>query len=201
MHSCLSMFHSNKLLLWNIDKQLCMETYSGHGYEVRSVALNSDRTKFASVGIDKQVFLWDTFNGKIIRKFFGHELPINSIRWGAQDQVLITCSDDKTLKFWDCRSKNKLPLQTINSFNDSVTSLIVHDLYREIFAGSLDGTIRRFDIRAGKILIDKIQHAVTSIAISNDGECIFAACLDSTIRLIERSWGGSEDGIVYIWNR
>jgi mitogen-activated protein kinase organizer 1 len=219
-----------KVSLWNPHKQLCIKTYEGHGYEVRSVALTLDSSKFASAGVDKQFFLWDTFSGKIIRKFMGHNLPINSVCWGAEEQVLITGSDDKTLKIWDCRSKTQSPIQTINSFRDSVMSLGVPNWRKEIFAGSVDGTLRRFDIRAGEIATDEFSQAVTSIAIDNSGDIIIASCLDSTIRLIERSRGkilnkynghknvgvkidccftntedqivgGSEDGTVYVWNR
>lgn len=218
-----------KVLLWNPIKHLCIKTYEGHGYEVRSVAFTSDSSKLTTVGADKQFFVWDTINGKIVRKFSGHDLPINSVSYAAEDQVIITGSEDKTLKIWDCRSRTPNALQTVNAFRDSISSLIVSCERQEIFAASVDGTIRRFDIRAEKIVSDEIQHAVTSIALSNDGECILAACLDSTLRLIERNHGkllktyvghrnvgvkidccfrnnddqvviGSEDGLIYIWD-
>ena len=63
---------------------------------------------------------------------------------------------------------------------DSVTSVVVHA--HEIVAGSVDGTVRRFDLRMGRVYSDDLHNPVTSIAMSHDGQCVLAACLDSTLR-------------------
>lgn len=54
-----------------------------------------------------------------------------------------------------------------------------------ILAGSVDGTLRRFDVRAGTCYVDNLGHAVASIAVSHDGNCALAACLDSCMRLLD----------------
>ena len=59
----------------------------------------------------------------------------------------------------------------------------------EIIAGSVDGTVRRFDIRMGRLFIDEMHHPVSCVAASHDGHCILAACMDSTIRLLDRTDG------------
>jgi WD40 repeat protein len=48
----------------------------------------------------------------------------------------------------------------------------------EIVAGSVDGTVRCFDVRAGSCSIDDCHHPVSSMALSNDGNCMLSACLD-----------------------
>lgn len=53
---------------------------SGHGYDVRDVAVSADNSKFASAGGDRQLFLWDVATGQTIRKFAGHDGVINSVR-------------------------------------------------------------------------------------------------------------------------
>jgi mitogen-activated protein kinase organizer 1 len=70
---------------------------------------------------------------------------------------------------------------------DSVTSVLVHGW--EIIAGSVDGTVRRFDVRMGRAYTDEVHHPVTSVAASHDGLCVLAACLDSTLRLLDKSTG------------
>ena len=67
------------LRLWNPHKGISIKQYSGHGYEVRDVAVSKDNSKFASVGGDKQVFLWDVGTGQVIRKFRGHESKVNAV--------------------------------------------------------------------------------------------------------------------------
>ena len=49
---------------------------------------------------------------------------------------------------------------------DSVTSVVV--LGWEITAGSVDGTVRRFDVRIGRQYIDEVHHPVTSVAVTGD---------------------------------
>lgn len=58
-----------------------------------------------------------------------------------------------------------------------------------IFGASVDGTVRRYDIRMGRAYADQLHHPVTSVALSHDGLCVLAACLDSTLRLLDRDSG------------
>ena len=59
----------------------------------------------------------------------------------------------------------------------------------EIVASSVDGTIQRFDVRAGCLFTDDIGQSVTSIAVSNDNLCMLAACLDGQARLLDKNTG------------
>ncbi len=53
----------------------------------------------------------------------------------------------------------------------------------------MDGTVRRFDVRAGRAYTDTLHHPVTSLAVTQDGLCAAAACLDSTVRLVDVAGG------------
>jgi mitogen-activated protein kinase organizer 1 len=66
---------------------------------------------------------------------------------------------------------------------DDVTSLAA--LPYAIIAGSVDGTLRRFDVRMGRAYTDTLHHPVASLALSRDGLCVLAACLDSRLRLLD----------------
>ncbi|KAH7689789.1 WD40-repeat-containing domain-containing protein [Dioscorea alata] len=59
----------------------------------------------------------------------------------------------------------------------------------EIIAGSVDGTVRTFDIQIGRELVDDLKQPVNCVSLSNDTNCILASCLDSTLRLLDRSSG------------
>lgn len=58
-----------------------------------------------------------------------------------------------------------------------------------IFAGSVDGSVRRFDVRLGRATCDQLHHPVTSLAVTRDGLCVIAACTDSTLRLLDVNSG------------
>ena len=54
---------------------------------------------------------------------------------------------------------------------------------------SVDGFIREYDLRLGKLTEDCMGEPVTSVSFTNDGQCVMASTLDDTIRLIDRFSG------------
>lgn len=59
---------------------------------------------------------------------------VNCVRYNADSSVLLSGSYDKTVRAWDIRARNAyMPIQVLDDFKDSVTSLVVSD--HEIIAG------------------------------------------------------------------
>eukprot|EP00887_Chlorella_sp_A99_P003979 scaffold11.g3979.t1 len=185
---CLSGGKDRAVRLWNPHRSMLIKTYTGHGYEVRDVAVTADNSKFASCGGDRQLFLWDVASANIIRKFRGHDAAINAVRYSPSCEVLVTGGYDQAVKVWDCRSRSIDPIQVMKPFHDSVTSVAVTQR-AEIVAGSVDGTVRRFDVRMGRVFTDEVHHPVSCVAVSRDGHALLAACMDSTLRLLDRADG------------
>ncbi|GBG80471.1 hypothetical protein CBR_g30933 [Chara braunii] len=184
---CLTCGRDRTLRLWNPHRGLAIKTYTGHGRDVRDVAVSSDNSKLASCGGDRHIFYWDVQTGRIIRRFPGHDSEINDVEFNSECNVLVSGGYDCFVKVWDCRSFNMTPIQVIEGFRDSVTSIVVTQ--SEIVCGSVDGTIHTFDIRMGKVVTDHLDQAVTSVSLSNDGYCVLAGCLDSKLRLLDRRTG------------
>lgn len=61
-------------------------------------------------------------------------------------------SFDATVRIWDCKSQSTKPIQELEESGDSVSSLDV--LGHEIVTGSVDGIMRLYDLRMGKIYAD-----------------------------------------------
>eukprot|EP00208_Stichococcus_sp_RCC1054_P006367 CAMPEP_0206145226 /NCGR_PEP_ID=MMETSP1473-20131121/26722_1 /ASSEMBLY_ACC=CAM_ASM_001109 /TAXON_ID=1461547 /ORGANISM="Stichococcus sp, Strain RCC1054" /LENGTH=309 /DNA_ID=CAMNT_0053541355 /DNA_START=511 /DNA_END=1437 /DNA_ORIENTATION=+ len=225
---CLSAGRDRTIKLWNPHRGIVIKTYTGHGYDVRDVAVKDDNSQFASAGGDRQLFLWDVSTGQTVRKFGGHDGVINSVAWSPNNEVLVTGGYDQAVKVWDARSRSFHPLQVMRAFADSVTSVTI-TTDAEILAGSVDGTVRRFDVRAGLEVSDELGAAVTSVTVSGDGLCMLAGCMDGVVRLLDKAGGdllatyqghkhasykldsqftpsdshvlsGSEDGKVYYWD-
>eukprot|EP01018_Ginkgo_biloba_P018607 Gb_17555 [translate_table: standard] len=112
---------------------------------------------------------------------------VNSVKFNEYGAAIISAGYDRTVRAWDCRSHSTEPIQTIDTFSDSVMSVCLTKT--EILAGSVDGTIRTFDIRIGREIVDDLGQSVNCISTSNDNNCILASCLDSTLRLLDRSTG------------
>ncbi|KAF8693375.1 hypothetical protein HU200_038765 [Digitaria exilis] len=223
---CLSCGKDRTLRLWNPHTGAHVKTYKSHAREVRDVHPSSDNAKLVSCGADRQIFYWDVASGRVIRKFRGHNSEVNSVKFNEYNAVVVSAGYDRTVRAFDCRSQSSDPIQTIDTFQDSVMS--VNLTKTEIIAGSVDGTVRTFDIRMGRETVDNLGHPVNCISLSNDGNCLLANCLDSTVRLLDKSSGellqeykghacksfkmdccltnddafvvgGSEDGHVFFW--
>ncbi|XP_031474251.1 uncharacterized protein LOC116246487 [Nymphaea colorata] len=224
---CLSCGKDRTIRLWNPHRSLHIKTYKAHARDVRDVHVTLDNAKLCSCGGDRQVFYWDVATGRVIRKFRGHDSDVNAVKFNEYGAALISAGNDRSVRAWDCRSQSTEPVQIIDTFSDSVMSLWLTKT--EIIAGSVDGTVRTFDIRIGREIVDELGQPVNCIAVSNDGNCVLASCLDSSLRLLDRSTGellqeykghtcksykldccltntdahvagGSEDGKVFLWD-
>ncbi|GMN33353.1 hypothetical protein TIFTF001_004107 [Ficus carica] len=202
----------------------------GHEGGVLAARFNNDGNYCLSCGKDRlkaySALVQFTLLCLVIGSAF---LPIsvNAVKFNEYASVVVSAGYDQSLRAWDCRSHSSEPIQIIDSFSDSVMSVCLTKT--EIIGGSVDGTVRTFDIRIGREISDDLGQPVNCISMSNDGNCILASCLDSTLRLLDRSTGellqeykghtcksykldccltntdahitgGSEDGFVYFWD-
>ncbi|KAI4262346.1 MAG: hypothetical protein L6R42_002478 [Xanthoria sp. 1 TBL-2021] len=205
-----------------------VQTYSAHGYEVLDISVTEDNARFASVGGDKQVFLWDVATARTLRRWSGHFGRVNCVEFGGEEgSVVVSGSFDATVRLWDCKSQSTKPIQVFEDSKDSVSSL--HVLGHEIVTGSVDGKLRLYDLRMGMVFVDTIGHPITSVQQTNDGNAVLVSTLDSVIRLMDKSNGqmlqsykghtntdyrirsclgladsivisGSEGGMIYVWD-
>ncbi|PYI29769.1 WD domain protein [Aspergillus indologenus CBS 114.80] len=167
-----------------------IQRYEAHGYSVLDVAVAADNARFASVGGDRQVFLWDVEQGGTIRRWGGHNARVEAVQFaGDGDSVVVSGSADTTINLWDCKSNSHKPIQTLPEARDTVSSLHVHMSTYSIASGSYDGRLRVYDIRMGRTTVDVLAHPVTSVRCSADGHAVLASTLDGRIRMLDRSDG------------
>jgi mitogen-activated protein kinase organizer 1 len=185
---CMSTGKDRTIRLWNPHKQREIAVYTGHGHDVRDVSINADNSTFISCGGDKQVFMWDVTHARVIRKFRGHDSDVNTVSYSENCSICVSGGYDQSVKVWDCRSRSIDPIQTMKVFHDSVMSVAFLQS-GDIVAGSVDGTVRRFDCRKGAMITDLVHHPVTCVTPSQDNRYIVAACMDGCVRLLDRQSG------------
>ncbi|CEN60301.1 Putative WD repeat protein [Aspergillus calidoustus] len=167
-----------------------IQKYEAHGYSVLDIAVASDNSRFASVGGDRQVFLWDVEQGITTRRWGGHNARVEAVQFaGEDDAVVVSGSADTTINLWDGRSNSHKPIQTLTEASDTVSSLHVNMATYSIASGSYDGRVRVYDIRMGRTTVDVLGHPVTSVRCSTDGNALLISTLDSRIRMLDRDDG------------
>lgn len=98
-------------------------------------------------------------------------------------------SFDASVRCWDLRSNGWKPIMVLEEAGDSVSSVVVPEGAAEIVAGSVDGRVRGYDVRMGRVVSDVIGAAVTSLDLGKGGETVLVGGLDSRIRLMDRRDG------------
>ena len=158
------------------------------GYFIFIFVRSHDNSRFVSAGLDRCIFLWDVGTGNIVRRIRGHNNKINTLELNKESNILFSGSYDTTIKIWDLKSHNKDPIQTLSDFKDSVSSIKLVDDYI-LYTASIDGRIRTYDIRKGKLITDHVMESLTNISISIDKNCILVSCLDNSLKLFDTSSG------------
>ena len=88
------------------------------------------------------------------------------------------------------KSKDTKPLMVMEEAKDGISDLRVPENGYEILAGSVDGRVRSYDIRMGRVTSDVMPGSVTSVEMSRDGKTVLVGCLDGKIRVLDRNDGG-----------
>ncbi|XP_060941342.1 WD repeat domain-containing protein 83-like [Limanda limanda] len=216
------------LKLWSLSRGTLLQSYSGHRYEVLDADGSYDNNLICTCSSDKTVILWDVPTGQVTRKLRGHAGKVNCVQFNKDPNVIFSGSIDGTVRCWDIRSRGHEPAMILDDATDGVSSLKV--MQHELLTGSLDGNLRRYDMRIGQLYEDFINSPITCVCFSQDGQCTLSSSLDSKLLLLDKSTGEmlgrfkghkmkdykldccltnkdthvlscSEDGHVYCWDR
>lgn len=176
--------------LYNPNTRRQIQAYNAHGYEVLDLAVSEDNARFVSVGGDKTVFLWDVATATTLRRFNGHAGRVNSCAFGGEgESVIVSGSFDGTVRIWDAKSRDHRPIMTFSEAKDSVSSVAVRG--GEIFAASVDGRVRVYDLAMGDVSVDVIApgKGCTSVQATKAGDGYVVSSLDSKVRFMDRGTG------------
>ncbi|KUI52562.1 WD repeat domain-containing protein 83 [Cytospora mali] len=172
-----------------------IQTYQAHSHEVLSLSVSADNARFASSGGDRTVFLWDVGTAQTIRRFShhteGHVGRVNCVAMGgADDSLVVSGGFDTTVRIWDAKAGGTgfgKPVQVLDEATDAISAVVVRDA--EVIAGSVDGRVRSYDIRMGRVTADVIAASVASLCLTADGKAVLVGSLDSRVRLMDRESG------------
>jgi WD40 repeat protein len=82
-----------------------------------TMSFSQDRRWLAMGGLDQRVKLWDLNTGRLVKTLAGHTSAISSIAFRSDGKLIITASEDGSLRIWD--SASGAPLVTLVKMIDS----------------------------------------------------------------------------------
>lgn len=95
-----------QLKIWNAEnKYTLMHTIPAHLFTINHIAFSNDGKLFATAGRDKTIKLWDAETFDLLKvidkeKYEGHINSVNKLFWSAHNNLLISCSDDRSIISW-----------------------------------------------------------------------------------------------------
>jgi len=179
--------------LWDARTQKRIGAAMVHSSSVDSLAFNPDGTTLASGSYDHTARLWDARTGAAKAEPLRHDAGVASVAYSQDGRWLLTGTWDKTAWLWDVDTLrplafgiNKRVTSSIDLTGDRpITAVALTPDSHEAITATNDGTVRFWDIAAGKVLGKPLQHGnfITAIAVSADGRTLLTASRDGTARL------------------
>ncbi|KAL8438466.1 hypothetical protein Efla_002216 [Eimeria flavescens] len=185
---------------------------TGHTGELYAVRFSVDGRNVATAGADRSVLVYNVYGEcRSWLQLRGHRNAILDLAWSEDGTRLYTASADESLAMWDVESGERIKI--LRGGDDGTTR--VWDLrtrkcvlkaqhhYQQIlavaldgvgcrvFAGSLDNTIREYDMRAGLReagVLEGHQDSVTGLDVHPDGSHLLSNAMDHTVRHLSVSF-------------
>ncbi|OAX40183.1 WD40 repeat-like protein, partial [Rhizopogon vinicolor AM-OR11-026] len=168
---------------------------------IRSVCFSPDGKYLATGSEDGRIRIWNIEKKRIRNIFDGHQQGVYSLDFSLDGKLLVSGSGDATVRIWDMvdGSSRVLTIHDVDPiYNDAgITSVTISPNGRLaaadslvlpnnqlVAAGSLDATVRIWDVETGA-LVERLRghrDSVYSVAFTPDGKGFVSGSLDKTLK-------------------
>ena len=126
---------------------------------------------------------YDVFSGKLISIFKSHSDVINSLSVNNAGTLIVSASDDSTIKIWDAVS-DKL-IHTLSGINSKVELAEFSHNSKYILSSSENNIARLWSADTGNLLftLSAQTAAITNLSFSPDDKYILTKSFDDTVRV------------------
>lgn len=150
--------------LWDAATGARLDTLTEPTKEQTAIAFSPDGTHLAAAGADSRIRVWTFSDGtagttSIRLSHFAHEGPIVSLSYAAGGALLLTSSEDKTVKVWGA---NTLTQATDPAPQPDWVAAIAASP-GQVAIGRLDGSVATFPLPADVVPIGQESVAQTAV--------------------------------------
>jgi WD40 repeat protein len=103
----LSMGRDAHVKVWDVENKYAPSgDIAAHMYAINHADYSPDTRFFATCSMDKSIKIWDSSTLKLRKvidrsRHAGHGTSVNKLLWSAYENLLISCSDDRTISVWE----------------------------------------------------------------------------------------------------
>jgi len=180
----LSGSEDRSVIVWHAETGAILSRLTNcHGERVAAIAVNADSTMFATASWDKLVKLWALagHTAEPVATLSGHSMGVQTCKFSANGQVLVTGSNDETVRVWSVPSGQVLHVLT-GHFREINSVSVLGNAY--IASASCNQEVKIWDM-SGRLLKTLTGHNgfVRSVCWAPDGRALVTGSNDYTVRL------------------
>lgn len=184
---CVFGSHDGKISMYNIEKNTIEQVLDPqNGKFCLSIACSPDG-KIASGSIDGIIYIFDVSTGKVTQTLEGHAMPVRSLCFSPDSQLLLTASDDGHSKIYDVAHSHTDVSSTLSGHLSWVLSVNFSADGKRFASSSSDKTVKIWDLRERKSLKTFAEHTdkVTGVAYSPDSNKVVSVSEDRSINIYD----------------
>jgi len=177
-----------KVMIWSLDSETPIETFTGHEHRVNRVAFHPSGRYVASASHDLTWRLWDLEAGKEILEQEGHSRAVFAIGFQRDGSLLASAGMDQIGRVWDLRSGKST--YVMRGHNKQIVCLDWSPNGYQIATASEDNTVRIWDLRKRRpvYIIPAHESLVSHVKYHPESNLIITSSFDNTCKL----WHGTD---------
>ncbi|KAH6756921.1 transducin family protein / WD-40 repeat family protein [Perilla frutescens var. hirtella] len=155
-----------------------------HNDEVWFLQFSHNGKYLASSSCDCLVIIWEVEGQVSVRhRLNGHQQPVSYISWSPDDDQLLTCGLEETVRRWDITSGECLCIYEKSSLGLVSCGWAADG--KSIFTGVTDKSISMWDLEGKELECWKGQRTIriADLGITNDGKELITICKENAILL------------------
>lgn len=161
-------------------------TFISNNFPVTCVTINKTGNLLASGYKNNAIYLWDLASRKHLGTFRGHDGAIRSLAFMPDDSLLISGSDDKTIRSRKLDISNLKVLGSPNHrHTGKITALVLSANGKILVSGSEDRTVKiwHLDRNADPYTLTGFATPITALTISPNDEICAIGDLSQNVRI------------------
>ncbi|KAF8408343.1 hypothetical protein HHK36_007492 [Tetracentron sinense] len=171
--------------MWDTNTGMLSRTLYGCLGSVLDLSITHDNKSVIAASSSNNLYVWDVGSGRVRHTLTGHTDKVCAVDVSkVSSRHVVSAAHDRTIKAWDLHKG-----YCVNTFisHSNCNALCFSMDGQTICSGHVDGNLRLWDIKTGKLLSEVAahSHAVTSICLSRSGNIVLTSGRDNLHNLFD----------------